>query len=197
MIQDMMQKFQRLSESTKNTIAADKRTKVSFKDFEAIKQEQLTTQGYMTDKINLLNARITEFDVRANRLEDHCFKKQEPIIIAVNKRFNELKTEMYYRIENFSKQITDAIESIEQHKGSLDLAKVTQQNHQEHIKKLFDEQHTMKKLAEYRWVELKQLQRDLAEIDHRYKKQLCLIKTDVPMQAAQVAHRLVLNGFKQ
>ena len=87
----------------------------------------------------MLNSRITEFDVRANRLEDHCFKKQEPIIIAVNKRFNELKTEMYFRIENFSKQITGAVETIQQFNDNLNLLKVTQDNEHEHIKKLFDE----------------------------------------------------------
>ena len=36
----------------------------------------------------------------------------------------------------------------------------------------------------------------MAEIDHRYKKQICLIKTDVPMQVTQVAHSIINTAFK-
>ena len=79
----------------------------------------------MQDRIAMLSNRMMEFDVRTNRLEDHCFKKQEPVINMVNKRFNELKTEIYYRIENFTAAMQNYTEKIENYDQKLDLVKVT------------------------------------------------------------------------
>lgn len=53
-----------------------------------------------------------------------------------------------------------------------------------------------KKLNEVTKDELKTLGRDVAEIDHRYKKQICLLKTDLPMQTTHVAHRLIIKSFQ-
>lgn len=70
-------------------------------------------QSYLSEKISMLNNRMLEFDVRTNRLEDHCFNQQEPILIKVNKRFNDLKTEIYHRIENFSTTLANLKEKTE------------------------------------------------------------------------------------
>lgn len=99
LIANMMTKFSRLTESTKTTLAQEKREKVRYCDLDALKQEYLTMSTYTTEKVNMLGGRLTEFDLRANRLENHCFKQQEPIIILMKKNFNEIKTEIYYRLE--------------------------------------------------------------------------------------------------
>ena len=72
-----------------------------------------------------MNKRMIEFDIRANRLENHCFTKQEPILIQVNQRFNDLKTEMYYRIENFANIIAEVKEQLEGFQTKIDLFSVT------------------------------------------------------------------------
>ena len=44
--------------------------------------------------------------------------------------------------------------------------------------------------------DMKTLARDVAEIDHRYKKSICLLKTDLPMQVTSVCHKLINFAFK-
>ena len=59
----------------------DKKEKVNYTDLDALKQENLTVHSYLSEKIAIVNKRMTEFEVRANRLENHCFKQQEPVLI--------------------------------------------------------------------------------------------------------------------
>lgn len=88
-----------------NTLATEKREKVRLSDLDVLRQAVGDMTNYLTDKLNVYSSRLTEFDLRTNRLEDHCFKRQEPVIIQVNRRFDELKTEIYYRIGKFQETI--------------------------------------------------------------------------------------------
>jgi hypothetical protein len=70
-----MSKFERLQQSTLNTLATEKREKVRFSDLDVLRQAFGSMSGYLNEKFNAYSARLTEFDLRANRLEDHCFKR--------------------------------------------------------------------------------------------------------------------------
>ena len=82
------------------------------------------------------------------------------------------------------------------YKVNIDLFSVTMNDQHERIRSLYDEHHLHKRLEEKREQDLKAISRDIAEIDHRYKKQICLIKTDLPMQVTQVAHSIINTAFK-
>lgn len=138
-------------------------------------------ESFISDKLKLTTGRILEFDVRTKRLENHCFKAQEPVVNMVNNKFNDLKTEMYHRIERFSSALTLNDEKLQGFNQNLQLLHANQQDMMSRIKHLGDEQHLNKRMNEDRDNLSKTLQRDIAEIDHRYKKQVCLMKTDLPL----------------
>ena len=103
----------------------ERKEKVRYSDLDAVKQENLTVHSFISDKMSMLQKRMTEFEVRAHRLENHCFKQQEPILIQVNQRFNDLKTEIYYRIENFSNSLEELKAKVDGYKVNIDLFNVS------------------------------------------------------------------------
>ena len=64
------------------------------------------------------------------------------------------------------------------------------------VKKLLDDHYLWKRLNEDRDQEIRTLKHEIRELDHRYKKQMCLMKTDLPMQTTQVAHALIVDCFQ-
>lgn len=81
--------------------------------------------SYLTEKVNLLGGRLTEFDLRANRLENHCFKQQEPLIIMMKKQFNDIKTEIYFRLEKTNKEVASLSQAVQKFDDNIALFKVT------------------------------------------------------------------------
>ena len=99
-------------------------------------------------------------------------------------------------MQNCTTTIEELKENLAGYEKKLELFTVTQIDQHERIKKIFDDLHLQKTLEESRAVEVKGISRDVAEIDHRYKKQMLLLKTDVPMQVTSVAHSLINSAFR-
>ena len=43
---------------------------------------------------------------------------------------------------------------------------------------------------------IKNVKHEIAELDYRYKKQMCLLKTDIPIEMSQVTHSLISRCFQ-
>ena len=94
LVTDMVQRFARLNNEINNIIATERKVRVKYADLDALKQEYLTSQQYLVDKLNLQASRLLEFEVRTTRLEEHCFHKAEPLVSLFNTRLLEHRTEM-------------------------------------------------------------------------------------------------------
>ena len=105
MINDMIARFARLSESIQHIIATNRRENVKWADLDALKQEYITMQDYLSDKIQMHDAAQLGMNLRVNKLEDFCFKGSDKIAKEMYSHFDEFKTEMGYRIKKFTETV--------------------------------------------------------------------------------------------
>ena len=105
LINDMIARFARLSESIQHIIATNRRENVKWADLDALKQEYITMQDYLSDRIQMHDDRSLQMKLRVDRLEDFCFNSSNKVAKEMYSHFDEFKTEMGYRIQKFTESV--------------------------------------------------------------------------------------------
>ena len=76
-MRELISHVSRLNQSVKHIIDTERSEKIMLADLDALKNETITTQNYLTEKVNMHNNRMVEFEVRVKRLENNVFVKFE------------------------------------------------------------------------------------------------------------------------
>ena len=74
-LDNMLMRNQRFEDRTNITLASNNRDKVRFDDLENLKHDHLGVSSNLLEKIDMVNKRLLEYEVRMNYVENHCFNK--------------------------------------------------------------------------------------------------------------------------
>ena len=146
----MVSKFSRLNESVKAIITMDKRERIMWADLDTVKQEYYTMQKYLGDKVNMNHNRMTEFEVRVQKLEHHCFVNFEKMTKENDRLLQDHKTEMGGKIDDFIKEISDFKNQISNFTRDFHKMNLNQSDQKKMVKKLMDDHHMWKNLNDMR-----------------------------------------------